>query len=175
MNLKVVTGLDYDDTLTQTQRDACDTAGVDVYANVEGLAGVLCGSGNDYADSQYLINWFQGALQTAGFNALRAVSTKLPQTEEGVGVLKTAFRKVCDTAVKCGFLGLGLEWDSGEWFGNQEDMASQITQHGYYIYSEPVNQQALADRQDRKAPYIRIAAKMAGAIHSGTILVNVEA
>jgi hypothetical protein len=175
MNLKVITGLTYDDTLTQSQVTACKTAGVDVYANIEGLSGILCGDGNDYSDSQFLINWFQGALQTAGFNALRRVGTKVPQTEAGVSIFKTALRRVCDQAVRMGFLGTGIEWQGGEWFGDQEVMAAHMVELGYYIYSTPVNSQSSEDRIARECPVIQIASQQAGALHSGTILVNVVA
>ena len=44
---------------------------------------------------------------------------------------------------------------------------------GYYVYANPLNSQAQADREARKAPVIQVAAKLAGAIHFADVLINV--
>ena len=46
---------------------------------------------------------------------------------------------------------------------------------GYYVYAQSVNTQMQADREARKAPVIQCAIKLAGAIHSTEILINVNA
>jgi len=88
--------------------------------------------------------------------------------------LKGAYRNVCQQAVANAYSAPG-EWNSSTTFGNQADFLANIQQVGYYIYSVPISQQSQADREDRKAPIISIALKEAGAIHSSTVLVFINA
>ena len=113
-------------------------------------------------------------LQVAGFNALATVGTKIPQTEPGMSLLKGAYRRVIEQALTNGYIAPGA-WNSAEWFGSQDDMLANILQRGYYIYSQPVNLQLQADRELRKAPLIQIAIKQAGAIHSTSVVVSINA
>ena len=100
-------------------------------------------------------------------------STKVPQTEAGVSVLKTAYRQVCLTAVSNGYIAPGT-WTSAEWFGVQTDFINNILNAGFYIYSAPVNQQSAANRVARQAPLIQIAVKEAGAIQSTSVIVSIN-
>lgn len=173
MNLKQLTTIDPDTGITQTIRDAADSAGVDIYASIAGVPGVLSSGGNDYADNVLGIVWLVNSLKVAGFNALALVSTKIPQTEAGVSVLKTAYRSVCDSAVNNALVAPG-KWTDPDTFGVQADFLQNIIDVGYYIYSQPVNLQSAADRTARKAPLIQIAVKLAGALHSSSVIVNVN-
>jgi hypothetical protein len=47
-------------------------------------------------------------------------------------------------------------------------------QKGYYVYALPIAQQNPTDRAARKAPPIKIAAKLAGAIHHADINIVVN-
>ena len=71
-------------------------------------------------------------------------------------------------------IGTGLSWNSSETFGNTDDLRRNIIDTGYYIYSLPIAQQSQVDRDARKAPLVQIAVKLAGAIHSSTVLVVIE-
>ena len=44
---------------------------------------------------------------------------------------------------------------------------------GYYVYS-PIAQQAQAEREARKAPVMQVAIKLAGAVHFGDVIINVN-
>jgi hypothetical protein len=66
-------------------------------------------------------------------------------------------------------------WELPNFFGSQTDFLRNISDIGYYIYSIPVSQQAATDRAARRAPLIQIAAKEAGAIHSASVLVSIDA
>lgn len=173
MNLKSLAGIDADTAITQTIFGNAETAGVDLIVSYNGLTRVASFGANRYADEVYGINWFSTAIQTAGFNALQLVSSKIPQTEAGVSVVKGAYRQVCEQAVSNGFLAPGT-WAGSDWIGNPADMARNIQERGYYIYSQPISKQSAADRAARRVPTIQIAAKMAGAFHKGNIIVNVE-
>lgn len=174
MNLKQLTGVSPDDGITQAYRDACATAGVDVYTSVAGVPSVLSSGANEFFDNVLNLIWFVSALKVAGFNALAQVASKVPQTEAGVGLLKSAYRQVCQQAVNNAFIAPGA-WTSADTFGVQADFFANITGFGFYIYSAPVSAQSAADRGDRKAPVIQIAIKLAGAVHSSSVIVNLNA
>lgn len=174
MNLKQLTTILTDSDIDQTKRDACKAAGVDVYANVAGVPAVLSSGANDFFDNVLNLVWFVSELKVAGFNALAQVASKIAQTEPGVSVLKSAYRGVCLEAVNNGYIAPG-QWNSPETFGVQADFFSNIAGFGFYIYSVPVNKQSAADRTARKAPLIRIAVKLAGAIHSSDVIVSLNA
>ena len=173
-NLKTLIGITADSGITQTLFTAAATAGVDLYVDYAGAPSVVSNGANLYFDRVYNLIWFVSALQVAGFNALATVTTKIPQTEPGMDLLKGAFRAVCELAVFNAFLAPG-QWNSAEWFGNQEDFDRNVRQNGFYIYSSPIADQSQADRNNRIAPTIQIASKEAGAIHKSIVNVLIEA
>lgn len=174
MHLKDLIGVTADPTMTQTQLNLCQNCGADAYVNIAGVAKTFTSGANGFFDQVYNRCWFLGALEVAGFNALAKVSTKVPQTEPGMTILKGAYRLVCDRAVRNGYCAPGA-WNSADRFGDVEAMLRNIEEVGYYIYSLPVNQQAQTEREERKAPLIQIALKEAGAIHSSNVLVYINA
>lgn len=174
MNLKTLQTIEPDDTITQTIYDNAATAGVDLYVSFAGISAVVSNGANSFFDQVHNVIWFVARLKVAGFNALYLVGSKVPQTEAGISVLKGAYREICERALRNGYVAPG-SWNSGEWFGNQEDMINNITERGYYIYSAPVSLQAQADREAREAPLIQIAIKEAGAVHSTGVIVNINA
>ena len=173
MHLKQLPGVQPDPSMTQTLLALCQAAGADVYVSLQGVPSVLCSGANDFFDNQYNLQWFAGALQVAGFNLLAQTSTKIAQTEGGMDQLKGAYRQICEQARTNRFVSAGA-WTSPNTFGNQADLLANISQRGYYIYSLPVSQQNAATRATRAAPLIQIAIKYAGAIHSSSVIVNVN-
>ena len=87
--------------------------------------------------------------------------------------LKDAYRKICEQAKSSGVLA-GGSWTSPDTFGDPESLRRNVLDIGYYVYSQPVVQQVPADRELRKAPVVQIAAKLAGAVHSSNVIVNVN-
>lgn len=174
MHLKDLVGITADPTMTQTQLNLCQDCGADAYVNIAGIAKTFTSGANGFFDQVYNRCWFLGALEVAGFNALAKVSTKVPQTEPGMTILKGAYRLVCDRAVRNGYVAPGT-WNSADRFGDVEAMLRNIEEVGYYIYSLPVNKQAQTEREERKAPLVQIAIKEAGAIHSSNVMVYINA
>lgn len=174
MHLKDLSGVQPDPSMTQTLLNKCIAAGADTYVSIQGVAKVFCSGANRFFDQVYNLGWYVGALQIAGFNILAQTSTKISQTEDGVGTLKGGYRTVCEQAVTNQYAAPGA-WNSPTSFGNQADLISNVAQRGYYIYSAPVSQQSAAARAARQAPLIQIALKEAGAIDSSTVIVNVNA
>lgn len=174
MNLKTLSGVQPDPTITQTLLDLAKTAGVDTYASYAGVPAVYSAGTNQYFDAVYNQLWLTGALQVAGFNYLAQASTKVPQTESGMDGLKGAYRTVLEAAVTNQYCAPG-SWNSATTFGNPAQLILNVSQRGYYIYSTPVSQQLQADRALRKAPLIQVALKAAGAIQSSNLIVTVNA
>jgi hypothetical protein len=173
MNLKALTNVVPDESITQTIFEKAKTAGVDLYGDVQSLPIVVSNGANQFFDSVYNQIWFKLALEVAGFNYLKQTNTKIPQTETGMDGLKGAYAKVCDRAITNEMFGAGNEWN-GSTFGNPEDFKRNIIDKGYYIYSQPIAQQSQVDRDARKAPLIQIAGKESGAIHSSTVNALIE-
>lgn len=173
MHLKDLAGIQPDASLNETSLAKAETAGADVYGNFQGVPKVFTSGANQFFDQVYNLGWFVGALQTAGFNYLAQTSTKIPQTENGIDGLKGAYRNVCEQAVSNQYCAPGT-WTSPTTFGNQADLFRNITQRGYYIYSQPISQQLQTDRAARKAPLIQLALKEAGAVQSSTVIVYVN-
>jgi hypothetical protein len=173
MHLKQLASVTPDQTIDQTALDAAKAAGVDVYCSISGRASLSTSGENSFFDQVYNSLWFKNALQVAGFNYLAQTSTKIPQTEEGMEGLKGVIRKVCEQARANRFVAPG-SWTSDTVFGNPADLIRNITDQGYYVYSLPVAAQAQADRDARRAPLVQIAIKESGALHSASIIVNVN-
>jgi hypothetical protein len=173
MNLKNIVGVASDVLLTQSLVTAAAAVGADVYANVAGQSCVLCNGANGFFDDVYNLDWIVGALEVAGFNFLRTTSTKIPQTEAGMDGLKGAYRRVLVQAAGNRFIAPG-EWTGADTFGDPEDFKRNIADFGYYIYSTPIASQSVADREARKSPVTQIALKYAGALHSSTVIINVN-
>ncbi|AWI10311.1 DUF3383 family protein [Ereboglobus luteus] len=173
MHLKDLATITPDPLINETVITDCRRIGPDVYVNIAGLPKVFASGANDYFDNVYNLNWFKGAMEVAGFNVLATTSTKVPQTEPGMSLLKGAYRLVCEQALANGFISPG-SWNSPELFGDPESLRRNVLERGYYIYSQPVNEQPQADREARKAPLIQIAIKFAGAIHSTNLIIYIN-
>ena len=172
-HLKDLLGVQPDPTMNQTLLEKAKAAGADTYVSIQGVAKVFCSGKNDFFDQVYNLLAFVGDLKIAGFNLLAQTSTKIVQTEDGVISLTGAYRKVCEQYVANQYAAPGA-WNSPNFFGNQADLISNVAQRGYYIYSTPVSQQSAAARDAREAPLVQIAVKEAGAIHSSTVIVNIN-
>lgn len=173
MHLKEIVGLVADTGVSQTVWDACKAAGVDVYVDY-GVPKIMTSEVNQYFDFLYMTLAFKLRLIVAGFNALATTNTKIPQTEAGMSILKSAYRKVCAEFVTNGSFAPGA-WNDSTTFGNPEDHIRNIADFGYYVYALPVALQSQVDRAARIAPLVQIAGKSSGAIHSSDVIVLLEA
>lgn len=139
---------------------------------VNGTAILLNGNmaSGQWFDAIHGTDWFQNALQTAIYNVLYTTTTKIAQTDAGVGKLVVAMVQVCEQAVTNGLIAPGI------WQG--PDVGSIVTgqtlSKGYYIFAPKVSTQTQADRAARKSPVIQCAVKLAGAIHQVSAIVNVD-
>ena len=173
MNLKELTGVLPDLNLNQTYYTQAKQNGVDIYGNTEGLSCVYSFDNGAYTDEVTGELWLKKALEVSGFNYLRKTNTKIPQTEAGMSGLKNAYESRLVQAVRNGLVAPGA-WNDSIPFGNPEDFLRNIEEKGYYIYSLPIAQQQQAEREQRIAPVVQIAIKLAGAFHSSNVIVNVQ-
>ncbi len=173
MNLKQLVGFQPDQTLTPTYLTEVQAAGVDVYPSFGGDPGLYTSGANGWFDQIYGQFWLKFALQAAGYNFLAQTNSKIPQTEIGMTGLKGAYASVLARGVANGFIAPGA-WTGAAPFGNSADLIRNVAQTGYYIYSLPVAQQSQSDRNARKAPLVQIAVKLAGALHSSQVIVQIQ-
>ncbi len=174
MHGKQLTTITPDQTIGQTQLGLAQTAGIDVYVSIAGVPAVFCSGENQWFDQVYNDDWFANALQVEGFNFLMPISFKVPQTEEGISGLKDAYRRICEQAKTVGVIAPGT-WTGAVPAGVPQALFLQnIENVGYFVYSQPIKNQSTADRADRKAPLVQIAAKLAGAVQSSNVLVQVQ-
>lgn len=127
-------------------------------------------SGPAYFDEIHGLDWLQNAVQTACYNVLYTSTTKVPQTDAGVNQLVNAIGGVLNQAVANGLVAPGVWTASG--FGQLS--TGQYLKTGYYIYAQPVALQSQSDREARKAPPIQVAVKLAGAIQSVNVAIDVN-
>lgn len=96
-------------------------------------------------------------------------TTKVPQTDAGVTRLLSNVEQSMDQSVTNGLVAAGV-WNGGPI--GQLDSGDTLTK-GYYVYAQPISEQAQADREARKAPVIQVACKLAGAVHFADVQINV--
>lgn len=173
MHLKDLIGVTGDVRIDQAALVKSQAAGVDIYPNLQGIPKVFTSGSNVFFDDIYNEQWLIGALSVAGFNILAQVGNKIPQTEAGLSLLKNSYRSVLEQSILNGYVAPGV-WTSPSTFGVPGDLQDNISQRGYYIYATPVSQQLQADREDRVAPAVQIAIKIAGAIHSSSVIININ-
>jgi hypothetical protein len=174
MHLKDLKTIEPDPTMNQTLLNQAVAAGADTYVSLQGVPKTFTSGANRYFDQVYNQLAFVADLTVAQFNYLAETPTKIPQTEAGMDGMKSASRSVCKQYVTNGYLAPGT-WNSPTTFGNQVDFLLNISQRGYYIYSQPISQQLQAAREAREAPLQQIALKEAGAMQSADTIVYINA
>lgn len=97
-------------------------------------------------------------------------TNKVPQTEGGMLEIINSFTPDLEKAVRTGFAAPGIWTAPGLLTLEQGDAIEK----GYLVLSEAIDEQVPAEREARMAPPIYIMLKLAGAIHSVVIQVNVN-
>lgn len=173
MNLKTLTNVTPDTGINTTIENQAETAGVDLYVSIGGTPNVISTGGNGYFDTVYENLSLKYYAEVGVFNALRTTGTKIPQTEQGMMVLKDSLRDVAEQFIRVGVIAPGT-WNNPDTFGDPEIFKENITNYGYYIYSVPIALQLQSEREQRIAPLIQMAVKRAGAIHKADVIIIVE-
>lgn len=160
------------ENLTETQAAALNGKNCNVYANYTNSQAIVqqgVMSDGTFFDIIQGTDWLQNAAQTAVLNELLTLP-KIPQTDAGINVLVTALTAVFEQAVTNGLCAPGT-WN-GPSIGALQ--TGQTLSKGYYVYAQPIAQQSQANRAARQAPPIQAAIKLAGAVHSVDVVINVN-
>lgn len=161
------------ETLSTTQINALEDKNANVFVNYNNDTAIIqpgITPSGQYIDTVIGIDWLQGSIQTNVYNLLYGSTTKIPQTDAGNQQIATQIQAACQQGVVNGLLAPGV-WNAGG-FG-------QLTQgaflpQGFYIYTPPISSQAQADRTARRSVAFQIAAKLAGAVQTVSITLNVN-
>lgn len=159
--------------LTESQANTLAAKRCNVFAAYNNDTAILqegVMSGDAWFDEIHGTDWLQNAVQTELWNLLYQSKTKIPQTNSGVNQEITCIENVLEQAVNNSLVAPGV-WN-GDGFGQIE--RGDYLPKGYYVYSEPIELQAQSEREQRKSPPIQCAIKLAGAIHSVDVAINVN-
>jgi hypothetical protein len=159
--------------LTETQAQTLKAKRCNVFVQYQNDTAIIqygVMSGQAYFDEIHGLDWFTDALQTALYNLLYQSKTKIPQTDAGQNQLVNTASNVCAEAINNGLVAPG-QWNA-DGFGQLE--RGQFLTEGFYIYTQPMALQDQSIREQRIAPPIQIALKLAGAIHEIDAIVDVN-
>lgn len=159
--------------LTTQQADALKNKNVNVFTFYDNNTAIIeyGTTANGYFFDEVLgADWLRGRLMTDLYNALYTSLTKIPQTDAGMAQLATVIEAACAAAVNNGLVGPGT-WTSGG-FGQLK--TGQFLSAGFYVYTPPLSAQSDSDRSARKSVAFQVAAKLAGAVHSVDVVVNIN-
>lgn len=161
------------ETLTETQAAALAAKNCNVFVRYNNDTAILQDgvmANGFFFDEVHGTDWLQNDLQTAVYNLLFTTPTKIPQTDAGVNQIVAVVADRLGQAVANGLVAPGV-WN-GPPVGALHTGDTLST--GYYVYAPPVASQSQADREARRAPTIQAAIKLAGAVHSADIIVQVN-
>lgn len=159
--------------LKTSQANALQKNNVNVFAAYQNDTSILqygTMSGGWYIDEVHGLDWLQNRVETDLWNLLYTSTTKIGQDESGMTAILSTINSSLEAGVRNGLIAPGV-WNGDE-FGTLKRGDTLTT--GFYVYIQPLEEQAQADREQRKAPPIQIAVKLKGAVHSidATITVN---
>jgi hypothetical protein len=158
--------------LSATQADTLANKRCNVYVQYNNGASILqegVMSGLAYFDEMHGLDWLANRIQTDIFNKMYQ-SPKIPQTNAGVHILVTTAEGGLSQGVSNGLMAPGM-WNAPG-FGTLQD--GDYLAKGWFSYANNVDDQDQVDREQRIAPLIQIAAKLAGAVHKSDVLINVN-
>jgi hypothetical protein len=107
------------------------------------------------------------------YNLLKGTATKIPQTRRGVAQLVDQAEKTTRQFVRAGVAAPG-EWSSPDTFGNIDTFKQNIRDNGFYWLAGSLAEQSQASREARESPVLQGAVKLAGAVHSVSLIVNIN-
>ena len=161
------------EALTQQQANALRDKRYNVYVAYQNETNIIqCGEmcSNIYIDTRWGIDWLVDAIQTNCYNLLYTNTTKIPQTDAGNTQVKAAIESALVQGVNNGLIAPGV-WNAAGFGAISE---GDYLENGYYVYQPSVASQPQAEREQRKSVTFQVAIKLAGAIHSVDIILNVN-
>lgn len=161
------------ETLAVSQMDALLNNNCNVFVKYDNdtaiiQAGVV--ASGDFIDTIFGADWLAIDIQNTVYNLLYTTPTKIPQTDKGNGIIVAGITSVLEQAVANGLLAPGTWQQTGFGTLNYNDFLPK----GYYVYAPPIALQNPADRAARRSVTFQVAAKLAGAIHTVDVIVNLN-
>jgi hypothetical protein len=120
-------------------------------------------------DTLWNCAWLKGAVQTNMFNILEQ-NNKIPQTDAGMAQLAGGATAACQQGVVNGMLAPGV-WTAG---GFGQLLTGQTLSKGYYVFVPPVAGQTTGARAARQSVAFQVAAKLAGAVNTAQVTIDVN-
>lgn len=161
------------ETITETQATVLKNKNGNVFVEyVNDTAIIQYGvmASGHYFDEIHGLSWFEDTVQNNAYNLMYTSKTKIPQTDAGQNQLVAAVISACEEGVNNGLIAPGV-WNA-DGFGQLSRGDNLPT--GYYTYTPPMALQAQAVREQRIAPAIQVAIKLAGAIQEADITIDVN-
>ena len=159
--------------LRTSQANALQANNVNVFTAYQNDTSILqygTMAGGWFIDEVHGLDWLQNRIETDLWNLLYTSTTKIGQDESGMNAILSTVNNSLEAGVRNGLIAPGV-WNGDE-FGTLKKGDTLTT--GFYVYIQPLDEQAQADREHRKAPPVQIAVKLKGAVHSidATVVVN---
>lgn len=161
------------EALSTTQALALEAKNCNVFIAYENNTNILeqgVMASGEFTDIITGADWLATTMQREVWNLFYSSTTKIPQTDDGANLVQATIEGRCTQAVASGFAAPGV-WNAGG-FGQLEQ--GDYLAKGFYVYIAPMRLQPQADRAARKCPPAQIAIKLAGAMHSADITINVN-
>lgn len=151
--------------LNKTQADELDAHNINVFVGYKNNTSIIQYgkmTNGVFADEVHGLDWLKDAVQNNVWNTLYTSTTKIPQTDAGQNQLVSSVASALEEGVNNGLIS------EGNWTGNPfgQLKTGDYLPDGYYIFSPPFSSQNQSDREQRKGMPIKVAVKLAGAIHS---------
>jgi len=160
------------DALTEAQVSDAEAANGNVYIN-RGVDYDMFENGvmadGTWFDEIINLDMLANYMQRDVMDLLQKLA-KAPQTEDGMQMLQNAFTPTLEKFVTSGFLAPGI-WTAPTILDLE---TGDALERGYFIQHAAIDEQSTADRENRIAPPFYIALKLAGAIHSAVLQVDVN-
>jgi len=161
------------ESLTETQKTAAVNNNCNLFVYYDNNTAIIQNgvvASGDFIDTIFGADWLAITIQNSIFNLLYSNPTKIPQTDQGNNIIATGIEATMDQSVINGLCAPGTWTQAGFGTLNQNDFLPK----GYYIYAPPIALQNPADRAARKSVTFQVAAKLAGAIHTVSVIVNIN-
>lgn len=158
------------ETITASQAATLKAKNVNVFVNYNNDTAILqhgTMANGYYFDEVHGLDWLQNTIQTAVYNLLYTRTTKVPQTDAGMEMIKAVIKSRCYQGVTNGLLAPGV-W-TGPKIGSLN--TGDVLENGFFVYAPPIATQSDADRAARKTVPFQVAVKLAGAVHEVIISV----
>ena len=159
--------------LTETQAQTLNAKNCNVFVFYSNGAAIIqqgVMAGGYFFDERHGMDWQANRIQTDVFNVLYQAPTKIPQTDAGVHILVATVTNSLIQGVTNGLIAPG-QWNAPGFgqlhFGDALPL-------GFYVYAPLVASQPQTIREQRIAPTIQCAMKLAGAVHFSDVIVNVN-